>query len=65
MNWQIIYNQNDGEKEIKDIVRDKFEELYKEKGSYIMSLYDYESSFDYVDNKSVSNYKYDIKLTLK
>lgn len=65
MNWQIIYNQSDGEKEIKDIVRDKFEELYKEKGSYIMSLYDYESSFDYVDNKSVSNYKYDIKLTLK
>lgn len=65
MNWQIIYNQSDGEKEIKDIVRDKFEELYKEKGSYIMSLYDYESSFDYVDNKSVSIYKYDIKLTLK
>lgn len=32
---------------------------------YIMSLYDYESSFDYVDNKSVSIYKYDIKLTLK
>lgn len=65
MNWQIIYNQSDGKKEIKDIVRDKFEELYKEKGSYIMSLYDYESSFDYVDNKSVSIYKYDIKLTLK
>lgn len=65
MNWQIIYNQSDGKKEIKDIVRDKFEELYEEKGSYIMSLYDYESSFDYVDNKSVSIYKYDIKLTLK
>lgn len=65
MNWQITYDQSDGEKEIKDIVRDKFEELYKEKGSYIMSLYDYESSFDYVDDKTISNYKYDIKLTLK
>lgn len=80
MNWQIIYNQSNGEKEIKDIVKDGFKSWYKEKFrikedelpeedlkkmNYIMSLYDYESSFDYVDNKSVSIYKYDIKLTLK
>lgn len=66
MNWQIIYDQGVKKMEIKDIVRNKFRELYgNEKCDYIMSLYDYESSFDYVDNKSVSIYKYDIKLTLK
>ena len=69
MNWQITYDQSEGKKEIKDIVREKFRELYKsysaEKCDYIMSLYDYESSFDYENNTTVSKYKYDIKLTLK
>lgn len=80
MEWQIIYDQSEGKKEIKDIVKDGFKSWYKEKFGitgreltkaelekiyYIMSLYDYESSFDYVDDKSISNYKYDIKLTLK
>lgn len=66
MNWQIIYDQSNGEMEIKDIVREKFLELYgEEKCDYIMSLYDYESLFDYESNTTVSKYKYDIKLTLK
>ena len=66
MEWQIIHDQNVIKKEIKDIVRDKFEELYGEdKCDYIMSLYDYTSSFDYENNTTVSKYKYDIKLTLK
>lgn len=66
MEWQIIHDQNEIKKEIKDIVRDKFKDLYGEdKCDYIMSLYDYESSFDYENNTTVSKYKYDIKLTLK
>jgi hypothetical protein len=66
MNWQIVYDQSNGEREIKGIVREKFRELYGDgKCDYIMSLYDYESSFDYESNTTVSKYKYDIKLTLK
>lgn len=66
MEWQIIHDQNEVKKEIKDIVRDKFRDLYGEdKCDYIMSLYDYTSSFDYENNTTVSKYKYDIKLTLK
>jgi hypothetical protein len=69
MKWQITYDQSNGKKEIKDIVREKFRELYDsygaEKCDYIMSLYDYESSFDYENDTTVSQYKYDIKLTLK
>jgi hypothetical protein len=66
MEWRIIHDQNEIKKEIKDIVRDKFRDLYGDgKCDYIMSLYDYTSSFDYENNTTVSKYKYDIKLTLK
>ena len=66
MNWQIIHDQARLKMEIKDIVREEFRKLYGDiKCDYIMSLYDYESSFDYENNTTVSQYKYDIKLTLK
>ena len=66
MNWQIVHDQAKLKMEIKDIVREEFRKLYGDKKcDYIMSLYDYESSFDYENNTTVSQYKYDIKLTLK
>jgi hypothetical protein len=53
---------------IKDLVQNKLNEYYNiEQGDlsdYIMSLYEYTSSFDYVEG-SIIDYKYDIKLTLK
>lgn len=53
---------------IKNLVQNKLNEYYNiEQGDlsdYIMSLYEYTSSFDYVEG-SITDYKYDIKLTLK
>ena len=65
---------------ITAIVKSGFESWYKErfgikdreltkaeidKIDYIMSLYEYKSSFDYKNDRTISEYIYDIKLTLK
>ena len=48
----------------------KLQEMYPEdvfylKWKYIKSLYNYESNFKYASIDSITNYIYDIKLTLK
>jgi hypothetical protein len=68
--WTIEYDQKNGRKTIDELVDMKLQEMYPEetfylKWKYIKSLYNYESDFKYASIDSITNYIYDIKLTLK
>lgn len=72
-NWILTQEPVNGKyKTIRELVREELGKYYKLEGdehsdllNYIESLYDCNSSFDYVDPRNIRTYKYMIKLTLK